>query len=143
MFKRWEANRTYKKVLKARDRDYSTNKEHLKSQEEFDRWYGGWDMEISIARIPYDRVRTSYWTQRAIGKLVELPARTEEEEGHWERSQITGEWVLTDKGVSSIRTAIRQETLAGTEMFFRVGLIVVATIIALSGIGSILVALSK
>ena len=132
MLKRWQAYRTYKKMLRARDRDYYRKKGNLKSREQFDRWFAEWDTEISIAKIPYDRVRTSYWTQRAIEKLVEMPPISEEE-GHWERSQ-TGEWVLTDKGVSSIRAAIRQETLAGTELFFRASVVVVASLSAFSGI---------
>ena len=142
MFRRWQANRAYKRILKAMERDYSRVKDALQSHDDFQDWVTSWDAEIEIARVAYDEFRTSHWRQKAIDKLVELPARDEKGE-FWHRSPVSGNWVLTDKGVATIRAAVRQETLASTELCFRVGLIAAALIGAASGIGSILAGLSR
>ena len=124
------------------DREYNQKEVYLWVQEDLEEWLSGWYAELDIARAPYDQLRTSYWRRKAMSKLVELPSRTDGE-GYWERSPVSGYWVLTDKGVASVRAAVRQETLASTEMIFRVGLIVVAAIGSLSGIGSIVIGLSS
>lgn len=133
MFRGWRAGRPYKRMLKARDQDYSQKKETLRSQDAYDEWAAHWYAEIEIARVEYDQFRTSHWRKRAIDKLVELPPRDEEGE-FWERSPVSGNWVLTDKGVATIRAAVRQETLASTELWFRYGFIAIALISAVSSL---------
>ena len=136
------AERKYKKALRQRDQDYRRNEDILKRQEEFDDWFGDWDIHIQESRVEYDRYRTSYWRDKAIGKLVELPKhdwRTEYGDGYWDRSRLTGELVLTDKGVAYIRAEVRKERLEGSEMFFRWALVIIAVLGVLSTFSSIIV----
>ena len=136
------AERKYKKALRQREQDYRLRKDTLKNSEAFGEWFGRWDFDIQESRVEYDRYRTSYWRNKAVEKLVELPKLdwdTEHGDGYWDRSQLTGELVLTDKGVAHIRAEVRKEGLAGSEMFFRWALVLVAVLGVLSTISSVVV----
>lgn len=131
----WRAQRAYKTAIRNRDRDYAKKRESLRSEEQFQDWFGGWEVDIQDYRDEYLRHRTSHWTRKAVSKLVEVPSWGEAE-GCWERSPGFGNWVLTDKGVARIRAAVREESLANTELPIRY----VVTVVA---VASVLVAIFK
>ena len=140
------AERKYKKALRQRDQDYRRKKDTLKKQEAFDKWFVVWDVDIQESRVEYDRYRTSYWRNKAIEKMVELPKQdwnTEYGDGFWDRSRLTGELVLTDKGVAHIRAEVRKERLEGSEMFFRWALVIIAILGVLSTISSLIVGINS
>ena len=118
MLEQWRAKRGLQKVLRARDRDYAKERASLRKQDDYYEWLSGWDGRIIPARDDYEGARTSDWRRKAVGRLVELPSRREQD-GYWRQTHDTGEWVLTDRGVAYIRSAVRQEELASSEMGFR------------------------
>ena len=123
----------YTRLLRARDRDYAKEKGNLRTREELDQWWAGWEADIRVARYDYYRVMTSYWMRKATDKRVELPPDNEKD-GYWDRDGFP--WLgrtLTDKGIAYVRNAVRQETLASSELFFRVAAVVIgASLVVLS-----------
>lgn len=113
--------------MRERDRDYAKEKAKLRKSDEYFKWLSDWDGCIMPAREDYQRIRTSHWRRKAVGRLVELPPRCEHD-GYWRQTEDTEEWVLTDRGVAYGRSAVRQEDLARSEMWFRVIPIVLSVV---------------
>jgi hypothetical protein len=82
---------------------------------------GAWQylqVEIDPVEEEYRLLLTRYWTKQARDRFIPRPAIREDEE-YWELTGFTQRWVLTDKGVSYLRSAIRQESMLSHEGFFR------------------------
>ena len=123
----------YKDWLRARDRSYAGEKKkgNLRTREELDAWFADWDAEIELARYNYYRAMTSHWRIKAADKLVELPPKNQKDE-YWEGSDFSRyELTLTDKGIAYIRNAVRQETLASSELFFRVAAVIISALLVI------------
>ena len=135
MFERKKAWNAYRKMLKARDDEYTQKIETLRSPEEFGQWMSDWDANIEEFRDAYLRHRSRYWTRKAVDKLVELPA-TDAENGFWEQSRLYPDRLLTDKGVFYVRSAVRQETLTSMEGRYRWGTIASAALAALASVAT-------
>jgi hypothetical protein len=133
MFTQWRAKRNLQRILRARDRAYVKERANLLSQDDFARWASEWDVEIMFPAEEYDILRTAHWRRKAISRLVELPPRNEEEE-YWEQTQPTGKWVLTDQGIAYIRSAVRQEALASSEMWFGVAALLLGVLAVLASV---------
>ena len=93
----------------------------------------GWYVDIMGWQEEYDSLRTSHWRKKAVNCLVELPPRNEEDD-YWERTQMSGEWVLTDKGIAHVRSAVRQEMLASSELWFRVAALLLGALAVLAAV---------
>ena len=111
MLEKYKVQRNYKKVLKARDKDFSQNSERLNADPDaFGKWMADWDAEIEEYKDEYFTYLTRYWSREAIDKLVELPDWSESN-GCWERSRTNGKLILTAKGVFYTRAAVRRENM--------------------------------
>ena len=135
MFERRKAWNAYRKLLKARDDDYTRKKEMLRSPEEFGRWMSDWDADIEDSRDEYMRHRTRYWTRKALGRLVELPDWNFEN-GYWEQSKLYPDRLLTDKGVFYIRSAVRQEDLSRMEGRYKWSTVASAAVAAVASVAT-------
>ena len=135
MFEREKAWTVYRKMLKARDDEYTQKIETLRSTEEFGRWMSNWDANIEECRDEYLRHRSRYWTRKAIDKLIELPD-TDAENGFWEQSRLYPDRLLTDKGVFYVRSAVRQETLSNMEGRYKWGIVASAALAALASVAT-------
>ena len=81
--------------------------------------YSAWrDLAVEPVEQQYRLLLTRHWTRKARGKFIEVPS-VSENEGHWEDTMPGRQWVLTDKGISHLRSAIREESRAGSEGYFR------------------------
>lgn len=130
----------YKDWLRAQDRDYTEKKKkgHLRTREELDEWWSEWNAEIEFPRYRYYRAMTSHWRAKAADKLVELPPYSERD-GYWEGSDFSRHGLtLTDKGIAYVRAAVRQETLASSELFFRVVAVVIGASLVILSLISVL-----
>ena len=94
MLEQWWAKRGLQKLERARDREYAELRASFRKQDDENEWWSGWDGDITPAREDYERARTSHWVRRAVGRLVELPPRREQD-GYWRQTSDTGKWVLT------------------------------------------------
>jgi hypothetical protein len=86
--------------------------------ERYEVWVEWRDLHIDPMEEEYRMLLTRYWTKRARDKFIPVPERTEDE-GYWEQTGFRNRWILTDKGIFSLRSAIRQETLSSNEVFFK------------------------
>ena len=135
------AEREYRKMLRARDKEYREIKNELDTEEKFGSWFHSWEEPIETTKAEYKRYRSACWENRARKLLVELPQHDyQEADGYWER-QIEGYIVLTDKGVAHVRAAVREEVKAGSEMFFRWAIVALAFLTFCSAAANVIVAL--
>ena len=137
MFEYWRARRKWQKLLRAQEREYSTLKDSFKTAEDYFKWASEWDFETQSEREDFLTHRTAYWRKKSTAKPIELPPDSKEDQygtGYWEQSEYSqGKRFLTDKGVAYVRDAVRQETLASSELFFRVAAVVIgASLVVLS-----------
>ena len=119
-----KAKREYQNILQRRDKDYDDSGVAKFTQDEFGQWFSSWEGDITPIKEEYEWLRSAYWTKRAAKCLVELPDR-DPKLGNWKQQEWRGQWTMTDKGVAQVRKGVRKENLANTEMWFRVGIIVV------------------
>ena len=75
---------------------------------------------------------TQFWLRRANRLFVPAPARTEE--GMWQESQHIERWVLTEKGISAVRTAVREEERAKREFLAYLGSGIIGVVGAVTGL---------
>ena len=130
MFEYWRARRKWQKLLRAREREFSKLKDGFKTADDYSLWATEWDFETQSEREDFLAQRTAYWRQKSTARLVELPPSNKDDvygDGYWEQSEFGPMWFLTDKGVAYIRNAVRQETLASSELFFRSAAVVIGT----------------
>ncbi|GEM_PF-3776472 len=73
---------------------------------------------IEPAEEEYRALLTTYWVTKARDKFIPVPPFEPDSE-YWEGAYHVNKSLLTDKGISLLRTAIRQETASTNETFFK------------------------
>lgn len=124
MLERQRAKRRLKALYGKRDREYRQKRKNgeFVNYNDFQSWMSSWYVEAEPLEDDVNHHETQHWRKKAVDKLVELPPRNRESDldgdGYWKQGAWGG-WVLSDKGVYYVRSAVRQEVLGGSESYFR------------------------
>ena len=138
MFRKIPGEKKYRDKQREMDAAYEAENVSSFNAKERYNWYYEWSLQVAEARIEYDLYRTDYWREQARRYLVEVPYPNDDSD-LWERQEITFQWVLTDKGVSTIRQAVRTEQLASQEIWFRRLIIVFGGATAIASISAAII----
>lgn len=135
----WNTQKKYRNALKARD--CAVRKLSEKSSEEIEVARAEWNEEIDPLYRDYAIARTRHYRRKLSKKHIKIPDiphwNGDDDESIWEQL-YTGEWILTDEGVSHIEREIRRENLEATELLFRWGTLIIALLVALTGLLALL-----
>ena len=77
-----------------------------------------YDIEYDVMQEEYRLALTQYWIKMARDKFVPRPA-INKDLGYWEQTHNRHRWVLTDEGISHLRSGIRQEVSSSNETYFK------------------------
>lgn len=122
-------HKTYDSLIKKARKEKSP-------QNELSDLYSEASFEDSLLKDSIDSTVTRFWTREAQRQFVPIPDRKEGE--FWKRSQVDEEWQLTALGISSIRTAVREETKHSREIWAILGTVITGAIGAATGLIAIL-----
>lgn len=120
---KWQV-RQARKNLEAVERRLDKAMDEAADEEKRHRTWSEWQtFEIDPLEGEYRQLLTHYWTKMARDKFIPIPERNEDEQ-YWEQTMSLNRWVLTDRGISQLRSAVRQETSSSNDSFFRWGAVI-------------------
>ena len=89
--------------------------------------------QVDVWRDEIHALITSYLRSKAQKRLLPFPLRTEESD-LWERGYTTGEWYLTNKGITEVRSLIRSEDKERIDFFLKIAGILIGILGAITGL---------
>ncbi len=89
-------------------------------------------MEESMVTDDIDLLVTRFWMRRAKRLFVPTPERSEND--MWRECSNIPRWVLTERGISAVRAAVREEERVGREVWTFIISGFIGTIGALTGL---------
>jgi hypothetical protein len=88
--------------------------------------------EESLLQDNIDSVVTRFWIRRAERLFVPVPEKSDKD--MWKESEFGEGWLLTEKGISAVRSAVREEAKKSMEIWATIGTILIGVIGAATGL---------
>jgi hypothetical protein len=93
--------------------------------------------EDMIVRENIDSLVTRYWLRQAARNFIPVPDR--KDETMWKDADFDRRRFLTEKGISAVRTAVREEKRQSRELWATIGSALIGAIGAATGLAAVLV----
>ncbi len=98
-------------------------------------------VDLDLHDEEVDAYLTNKWLARARRQMIPIPARHDEdgnESPFWYQGRYTGEWCLTNQGLTMLRSEIRRERKESYERWTPIATMIIGIIGAITGLISVI-----